>query len=319
MNKPLIFIKLCLFSTLLFGHQISFAQIEITDSHGKYSFKKPPEKVVVLNWALAEQMLELGVTPSGMADIDGFTKHASKPSVPSEVVDVGDRLSPNLAKLKELEPDIIMIGYSQRSLLRPLSNIATVIYFKNFGARYNNFDKSRERFLELAKLFDKTELAKQKLTYLDAQLVDLKTSLLREFAKLKIASPAVQINVPSSNDSKTWLFGKNSMPYYAASALGLDIVSTQETNQYGVSMVDDAELTKILAPYQENSSNQNNTYLCQLRLTSYAQEDFSKAPSNTTSNTNCVADLTYQNAFGGTMSVLYLAESIYKALIENLD
>ena len=314
MKKRLIFIKLCLSGALLFGHQISFAQIEITDSHGKYSFQKPPEKIVVLNWALAEQMLELGVTPSGMADIDGFTKHASKPSVPGEVVDVGDRLSPNLSKLKELEPDIIMIGYSQRSLLRPLSNIATVIYFKNFGSRYNNFDKSRERFIELAKLFDKTELANQKLTYLDAQLVDLKNSLQREFTKRKVESPAVQINVPSSNNSKTWLFGKNSMPFYAASALGLDVVSTQETDQYGVSMVDDAELSKMLASYQENSSNLNHENLCQFRLTSYAQEDLSQAP-----NTKCVADLTYQNAFGGTMSVLYLAESIYKALIENLD
>jgi len=271
---------------------------------------------VVLNWALAEQMLELGVTPSGMADIDGFAKHASLPNIPNEVVDVGDRLSPNLSKLRELEPDIIMIGYSQRSLLRPLSNIATVIYFKNFGARYNNFEKSRERFIELAKLFDKTELANQKLTRLDAQLVDLKTTLENKHADKKTDMPVVQINVPSSNNnSVTWLFGKNSMPYYAATALGLEVVSTQETDQYGVSMVDDVELAKILAPYQDNISDLNEKHLCQLRLTSYAQEELSQTPNKT----NCVADLAYQNAFGGTMSVLYLAESIYQALIDNLD
>ena len=153
-------VLLCqLLSFLILNSAIANAQIEITDSHGKYQFEKPPERVVVLNWALAEQLIELDVKLLGMADITGFKKYANQPRVARNTVDVGERLSPNLAKIKDLKPDVIIIGYSQRSLIKSLSNLGTVIYFKNFGKRYNNYQKSRERFLELAKLFDKTQLA----------------------------------------------------------------------------------------------------------------------------------------------------------------
>lgn len=312
MKKQYIARYVCLLSSLflLSVCHTSFAQINITDSHGKYSFKQPPERVIVLNWALAEQMLELGVTPLGMADINGFTKHASKPLVPNEVIDVGDRLNPNLSKLRELNPQIIIIGYSQRSLLRPLSNIATVIYFKNFGARYNNFEKSRERFTELAKLFDKTELANNKLAQLDTQLADLKSSLMNAHSANNKELPTVQINVTGSGrNTDSWLFGQNSMPYYAATALGLEVIIAPETDQYGVSMVKQKELLEL--------SNQrlNQGTICQFVLTSYGQANLQQADNQI----DCVADLSYQNAFGGTMSVLYLAESIHAALINKLD
>jgi len=306
----------------LLSNQIAFAQIQITDSHGKYTFDQPPERVVVLNWALAEQMLELGVSPVGMADIAGFQKHAHSPSIPTETIDVGKRLNPTLSKIKKLNPDVIVIGYSQRSLLRPLSNIATVIYFKNFGARYNNFEKSRERFTELAKLFNKTELANQKLVYLDSKLAELKSSLIDKFARENRTLPLVQLNVPKTNsaikgDPKTWLFSNNSMPYYAAQAIGLEVLSSDEVDQYGVSKLNDNELAELIAMYTKSpidvDTPKSQGPLCELTLSSYASS-FEVQP---TAKSNCKADLSYQNAFGGTMSVLYLAESIYNALAAN--
>ena len=285
------------------------ADIQITDSHGKYHFAAPPKRVVALNWTLAEQMLELDETPLGMADIRGFRKHSTKPIVPETVVDVGERLSPNLTAIRTLKPDIILIGYSQRSLLRPLSNIATVIYFKNFGNRYNNAEKSRERFLEMAKLFDKTDTANNKLKAADARIEAMRLELVEAFSNGTL--PTLQITIPQTDvetkkGKSVWVFGKNSLPFSAAKQLGLEVISPDETSQFGTAQVGIDDL-KALSPNKDNA-------LCNVYLSSYqavnSSDDMTKPDL-----TGCSFELSYQNAFGGAMSVLYLAEAIYDALI----
>ena len=291
----------------------SYAQIEITDSHGKYRFAKPPERVVVLNWALAEQMIELGEVPLGVADVEGYRRHAGHAALPDSVLDVGERLSPSLSEIKALKPEIIVIGYSQRSLLRPLSNIAKVIYFKNFGKRYNNQEKSRDRFLELAKLFDKTEFAENKLKEREARLGILRQRL--QDAYVDNSPPAVQFIVPDvSNAAKSGaslVFGANSMPFYAAQALGLTVLAPQESDQFGMSQLTSAQLDELVSGYEGD--------LCQFNLLSYSQgvtsEKGKESEENPESGGHCVGVMDYQNSFGGIMSILYLAESIVDGLL----
>ncbi len=286
------------------------AEIQITDSHGKYNFAEPPKRVVALNWALAEQMLELGETPVGMADIEGFRKHGSKPIIPKSVVDIGERLSPKLATIRKLKPDIILIGYSQRSLLRPLSNIATVIYFKNFGNRYNNFEKSRERFLEMAKLFDKSALAKSKIKKADERFEAMRLKLAAVFPKTQL--PTLQITIPQTaseadKEKPIWVFGKNSLPFYAAKQLGLEVISPEKTSQFGTAQISAADLKEL--------HSENNQELCNVYLPSYQSSN--PANENAAQSSGCSFELDYQNAFGGTMSVLYLGEAIYQALLSH--
>ncbi|MGB1309828.1 MAG: ABC transporter substrate-binding protein [Leucothrix sp.] len=285
----------------------ALAEIQITDSHGKYRFAESPKRVVALNWTLAEQMLELGEIPIGMADIKGFQRQTSLPVVPETVVDVGERLSPTLRHIRALKPDIILIGYSQRSLLRPLSNIATVIYFKNFGQRYNNFEKSRERFLEMAKLFDKTAFAENKLAAADKQLSELRAELAKTYPDGKM--PLLQITIPQSpadikNNKPVWTFGNNSLPYYAAKQLGLDVISPDETNQFGTAQVTRDDLTLL--------GTQHKQAICHVYLSVYQDP---KAPNPAASTEPCVVEPAYQNAFGGALSVLYFAKALHQALM----
>ena len=317
------------------------AQIEIQDSHGKYRFEKPPERVVVLNWALGEQMLELGETPVGFADIEGYQSHTSIMSIPEGVVDVGERLSPKLNKIRALKPDVILIGYSQRSLLRPLSNIATVIYFKNFGKRYNNHEKSVDRFWEMAKLFDKTQLAEVKLAQRDERFSQLREELHTAYKAKSLPLPTVQFIVPEALDaskrSSVLLFGENSMPFYAAQELGLSVLAAQKNDQFGMARLSKKEYSKL-------SEVQSGT-LCKFYFSSYAVEGSTNAVEGSTNNAVedsnsyvedsidyvedstdnglsskrvCSQDLSYQNGFGGVMSVLYLAESISQALLATM-
>jgi len=85
--RPLL--AIAVFIVFVAVASFAHAQIEIQDSHGKYRFEKPPERVVVLNWALGEQMLELDETPVGFADIKGYRSHTGTEAMPEGVVDVG--------------------------------------------------------------------------------------------------------------------------------------------------------------------------------------------------------------------------------------
>jgi len=106
--------------------------INIRDSHGKWSFEKPPERIAVINWTLTEQLLELDFKPVAVADIPGFEKAAPDTTIPEGITDIGSRFAPHLDKLKETKPDLIIIGYSQRDLLRPLSNTKRINAFASW-------------------------------------------------------------------------------------------------------------------------------------------------------------------------------------------
>ncbi len=287
---------------------VSMAQIEITDSHGKYRFEKPPERFVALNWALAEQLMVLGEMPLGVADLESFQDlSANKLSVDDSVHNLGARLTPDLAKVRELKPEIIFIGYSQRPLLRPLSNIATVVYFKNFGHRYDNAAKSKERFLELAKLFNKTALANDILRQRDARIEAVHADLNNAFAD--VALPDVVLVVPAGKGKRLHgLFGRNSMPYAATSALGVHALTTEKTDKFGVAQLSTTELNSLIKEHQLNTGKP----VCVLEFDRYSAS--SQRELLTLENDECHMTLSYQQGFGGVMSLQWLSESLSHAL-----
>lgn len=297
--KLLVAIFLCFFSANL------CAEIEITDSHGKYRFKSPPERFVVLNWALAEQLLELGENPVGIAGLDQFEQLSSRYMLPPGLVDVGARLNPDLDKIRALRPEVIFIGYSQRSLIRPLSNIATVIYFKNFGSRYDNSEKSTERFLELAKLFDKQRQAQQTLSLRNNGLRELK----RGFGKSNDMGSSLLLLAPSGRgDSKYGIFGVNSMPYYAASLIGINVLSPKKTDGFGVAQLSKKQILELIRLHGDGDT-------CIILFDKYSEGGLAEPLSAMEGFNGCLLTIDYQQAFGGMRSLQWLAEDISNAIL----
>ena len=322
-----------------------YAQIEITDSHGKYRFESPPKRFVSLNWALTEQLLELGEVPLGIADLADFKRFSPVYNVDDTTVDLGPRLSPDLAKIKSLKPDVIFIGYSQRPLLRPLSNIATVIYFKNFGRRYDNAAKSDERFNELAKLFQKTAVASSRLSQRDMAMSELKsvvpdlmTGLLGSFSagsgpELKPDSVTFLLLAPNSGNSDSiGLFGENSMPYAAFKQLGLKVVSPIKTDAFGVAQLSSLAISELLVAENVDEAPQPGT-VCLVVFDEYAASASASKENASTAlvkrlvaelganrvHQQCYFELGYQQAFGGALSIKNLSESFVSALRDKTD
>lgn len=288
------------------------AQVEITDSHGKYHFSEPPKRFVALNWALAEQLIALDEIPLGIAGLDQFQRLGSRLPLLDGVQDLGPRLTPDLQKIRNLKPEIIFIGYSQRSLLRPLSNIATVVYFKNFGRRYDNARKSEERLLELAKLFEKTELAEQLIVQRDNAVEQSKQELNSAFVDTIL--PKVMMVVPAGEGKRLHgLFGSNSMPFAAAGSLGLDVITTEKTDKFGAAQVSSSELSEL---FRQNA-DKTKAPACIIEFANYLPDLVeSQQKLINMKEAGCYLSVDYQQAFGGVMSLQWLAESIAKSLIE---
>lgn len=110
-------------------------QIELEGVIGTNSFEQPQEKVVALEWSLVEELLISGVQPIGIADIDGFEKWVKiDAKLDSSVVDVGNRVEPNIEEIAKLEPDVIIGMKYQEEILSELEKIAPVVLYDNLAS-----------------------------------------------------------------------------------------------------------------------------------------------------------------------------------------
>jgi iron complex transport system substrate-binding protein len=102
-----VLLSLTLLSKSVFAYQVK-------DSYGKYYLDRPPTRVVVTDWTLLEQLLELGITPVGAPELSLYEAYVKQPALPNDVKDIGLRRAPDLDILKALAPEAIIIGTDQK-------------------------------------------------------------------------------------------------------------------------------------------------------------------------------------------------------------
>jgi ferric hydroxamate transport system substrate-binding protein len=275
---------------------------QITDTFGKHQFDHPPQNIVVTDWTVLENLLELGIVPLGAPELDRYRQYVVQPKLPTMITDIGKRMTPNLATVKSLNPDVVILGTKQRELARAFSLFARVNYYNSFSPRYRtNGTKSRKRFLQIAQLVQKVPLAEKKLAFLDTRIAELKKQLSDHFGQ---QLPFVT-TCRFSAKQKLLLYGRNSMPDYALGLLGIEDEYQTEVSTWGETEVSISALKEIKTGYlicfkpHDDASifNQNNW-----RKLSLVQQDRFH-----------YADPVW--SYGGAMSVLYIAEAVTKTLL----
>lgn len=88
-----------------------------------------PQRIVVLEWYLLEQVLAAGLQPVGVADIEGYTTLVTIPlELSDDAVDVGTRQEPSLESIAAVEPDLILADDGRHeAIYDQLSDIAPTI------------------------------------------------------------------------------------------------------------------------------------------------------------------------------------------------
>lgn len=84
-------------------------------------------RIAVIDWAMLETVLALGIVPVAAAELIQFRKIVIEPDVPATVSDLGLRGAPNYELLRTLSPDIILISNFYEPKRRQFERIAPVM------------------------------------------------------------------------------------------------------------------------------------------------------------------------------------------------
>ncbi|WP_163536509.1 iron-siderophore ABC transporter substrate-binding protein [Gracilibacillus sp. YIM 98692] len=198
--------------------------ITVSDVYGEQTFDEVPEKIVVLEWVYAENLLALGVQPVGMADIEGYHSWVNiEPELDESVEDVGTRQEPSLEAIHALDPDLIITAQSRHEdILDSLKDIAPTLVYNAYPeeGEGTQYEEMVSTFNEMAKLVQKQDEAEQVLSDIEETYETAKTEI--EEAGIENKLFALSQAYSSDNSPVIRLFKDNAMATEIMTKMGLE-------------------------------------------------------------------------------------------------
>lgn len=185
-------------------------------------------RVIVLDWALTELALLLGVTPAAVAEAPYYRTRVATPELPAAVVDVGLRSQPNLALIASLRPDLIVRLRHYGPPQARLEAIAPTLELSIYDADRRPYDRSLQA---LARLGDACGAAAEA----PAVLARLDATLARASARLAAHRGRPVLIANFADDRRADVFGEGSLFQTALERIGLTNAYAGPTNMWGFS------------------------------------------------------------------------------------
>ena len=181
----------------------TFKEKTIVHDFGTTELKKAPKRIVILDNLYGEILDPLDITPvgatTGQADSQEFSTLFKKQYKDEKVVSVGWQGNPDLDKIAELKPDLILMTGEQEDLYEELSEIApTVGYQINTDENWDYHETS----LKVAEIFDKRDEMKKDLDRLDAR-----EAVFAENVKAKFGDQKLMYLRVTDNDIRYYAYG----------------------------------------------------------------------------------------------------------------
>ena len=181
----------------------TFKEKTIVHDLGTTKLKKVPKRIVILDNLYGEILNPLDITPvgatTGQADSQEFSTLFKKQYKDAKVVSVGWQGNPDLDKIAELKPDLILMTGEQEDLYEELSEIApTVGYQINTDENWDYHETS----LKVAEIFDKRDEMKKDLDRLDAR-----EAVFAENVKAKFGNQKLMYLRVTDNDIRYYAYG----------------------------------------------------------------------------------------------------------------
>ncbi|MBY8314260.1 ABC transporter substrate-binding protein [Vibrio fluvialis] len=118
--------------------------VTVTDSHGEFTLKKVPQRIVALEFSFVDALAAVDVSPVGIADDNDPSRLL--PAVSAKLgqwQSVGTRSQPSLEVIASLKPDLIIADVDRHSAVyRDLSKIAPTLLLPSRRETYEDNLKS---------------------------------------------------------------------------------------------------------------------------------------------------------------------------------
>ena len=181
----------------------TFKEKTIVHDFGTTELKKAPKRIVILDNLYGEILDPLDITPvgatTGQADSQEFSTLFKKQYKDAKVISVDWQGNPDLDKIAELKPDLILMTGEQEDLYDKLSEIApTVGYQINTDENWDYHETS----LKVAEIFDKRDEMKK-----DLDRVDAREAVFAENVKAKFGDQKLMYLRVTDNDVRYYAYG----------------------------------------------------------------------------------------------------------------
>lgn len=224
----------------------SSSPVVVDNTLGTRTFAAPPRRIVALQWDLLENVIGLGITPVGAADIDGWTAWVKDPPLPPGIASVGTRAEPNLERIAALRPDLILLGQTQRDLVPLLSKMSPVLLYENYraDAQLGEAETAMEQFRELAHITRREAVAEALLTRIHEEMFSWQEKIKAAYGTI----PAVQV-IRFSSKTTVFVYTRNSIAAYCLEHMGIRQPLEKPNASYGLTQVRIRDLKNLEDAY----------------------------------------------------------------------
>ena len=293
--------RVSIFLTIFFA--LSARALEIHHDYGTESFERVPEKVVTLDWTLTETVISLGIQPQGIADVSGYRTWVSQPKLGPNVIDVGKRREPNIGRIAELQPDVILISGYMNPFYQELKKIAPVLVYSVYNTDKQPLLSAMSITRSLGYLFGKQSNAENVIQQTEDHLKENADKI-----KMKNIQTKPLLFVRLMNEGTLRIHSQGSLVQSVIDKMNLKNDWHEETNIWGFTTTG---VEKI-------ANHQQANVLIFGPLMDDERELLSKSPlwqEMRFTQTNSVYELPVIWSFGSLISAQRLSDSITEQLI----
>ena len=190
--------------------QIEQKTIAVHHASGVTEVKTNPKKIVVMDFGVLDTLDTLGVEPELLATPKQYTPKYLSKYTGEDVKDVGQMKQPNLEKVAELKPDLIIMSGRQAPYYDKLAEIAPTINLSVANDGY--MDALHSQMTILGQIFQKEEKAEIEYQALFAKVMETRR-LAQESGKksLMIITVGNKINAYGPGMRFGFLYDKTSL------------------------------------------------------------------------------------------------------------
>ncbi|MGG4610333.1 siderophore ABC transporter substrate-binding protein [Providencia sp. Me31A] len=169
----------------------SAEKVTIKHLSGETEVAKKPQKVVLFDFGVYDSMQKLGLGDKVVALPTANAPAYIKGSIPTSMENAGGMKQPDLAKIEQLKPDLIVITGRQGKSYEALSKIAPTI---NLGSDSKHYiDSVKANLAVIGELYGNQKAVDEQLVALDKTIAD---------AQKKAADSNKKVLVLMHNDGK---------------------------------------------------------------------------------------------------------------------
>ena len=183
------------------------AEVRIDTAQGAVSLPEAPAKVAVLDLGAADTMMALGVTPRAVPD-KLYIDHLQPLAQGAEPV--GTLQEPNLEKLAEVGPDLIVVANRSAVKRDAVAQVAPAIDMTVDGARL--IDDAKARLSAFATLFGKQAEGAALLATLDGKLAAVRAAGKDKGRALVVLTNGPKMSAYGEGSRFGWLYDVTGLP-----------------------------------------------------------------------------------------------------------